>query len=117
MTENTKKSTALHAVALSAFVALAGCGKKEEPVASVAPIAQSGVQTFAYKSVQECVDGKVFTPEYCETGFREAKEAHVKLAPRYATKADCEADFGEGKCDVAPQAVAAAPATSSYNFV
>ena len=69
----------------SAAFVLASCDKPEK------------VGVFA--SVQECVDSKVYTDEYCRTSFDQAKSEHAKVAPKYLDKAQCEAEYGVGRCE------------------
>jgi uncharacterized protein YgiB involved in biofilm formation len=79
---------ALLAMGASAL-ALSACGETETP---------AGV----YTSVDQCVSDKQFSEDECRKAFAQAKEEHKKVAPKYASKADCEADFGAGNCEEAP---------------
>ena len=79
---------ALLAMGASAL-ALSACGESETP---------AGV----YTSMDQCIADKQFTDEECCKAFDTAKEEHKKVAPKYASKADCEADFGAGKCEESP---------------
>lgn len=82
------RHVALLAMGASALV-LSACGESETP---------AGV----YTSVDQCITDKQFTDAECRKAFDTAKEEHKKVAPKYASKADCEADFGAGKCEEAP---------------
>lgn len=55
-----------------------------------------------YKDVEACVADKVFTPDYCRDNFEKAKEEHTRLAPRYEDQKDCEKDWGDKSCQIAP---------------
>lgn len=79
---------ALLAMGASALV-LSACGESETP---------AGV----YTSVEQCLADKQFTDDECSKAFDTAKEEHKKVAPKYASKSDCEADFGAGKCEESP---------------
>jgi uncharacterized protein YgiB involved in biofilm formation len=79
---------ALLAMGASAL-ALSACGESETP---------AGV----YTGVDQCITDKQFTEAECRKAFDTAKEEHKKVAPKYASKADCEADFGVGKCEDSP---------------
>jgi uncharacterized protein YgiB involved in biofilm formation len=79
---------ALLAMGASAL-ALTACGESESP---------AGV----YTSVEQCVADKQFTTAECDKAFATAKDEHKKVAPKYASKTECEADFGVGKCEDAP---------------
>ncbi|KAF0111055.1 MAG: hypothetical protein FD149_2570 [Rhodospirillaceae bacterium] len=82
-----KRSSRVHLLLMgSTSVALAGCGDDPEPM---------GVFT----NVAECVESGAYTPEQCSAALEQAKQEHPKIAPKYATKDDCEADFGQGKCE------------------
>lgn len=70
----------------SATFTLAACGDDPEPV---------GV----FSSIQECIDSGVYTESYCNSSLDQAKKEHVKVAPKYKDKADCEAEFGVGRCE------------------
>ena len=82
------KYVALLAMGASAL-ALSACGESETP---------AGV----YTSADQCIADKQFTEAECTKAFDTAKEEHKKVAPKYASKADCEADFGVGKCEDSP---------------
>src|SRR5262249_3926177 len=65
------------------------CGESETP---------AGI----YTSVEQCASDKQFTEDECRKAFETAKEEHKKVAPKYASKSECEADFGVGKCEESP---------------
>ncbi len=79
-----------HYVALLAMgasaLALTACGESETP---------AGV----YTSVDRCIEDKVYTEKECADAFEKAREAHKDVAPKYAAREDCEADFGKEKCE------------------
>lgn len=79
---------ALLAMGASAL-ALTACGESETP---------AGV----YTSVEQCIADKQFSDAECNKAFATAKDEHKKVAPKYASKTECEADFGAGKCEDAP---------------
>ncbi len=88
-----KRSPRLRLVLMgSASVALVGCGEDPEPV---------GV----FSSVAECLESGSYTQAQCAAALEQAKREHPRIAPRYASKEDCEADFGRGKCE-SPSSVA-----------
>ncbi len=80
------KTTMLGTAGLSAMFVLTGCEPEQQ------------VDTFAYKSVAECSEAGVFTPQYCQTSFEQAVADHKNLAPKYESVQDCEFDFGAGNC-------------------
>ena len=79
---------ALLAMGASAL-ALTACGESETP---------AGI----YTSVDQCIADKQFTQAECDKAFATAKDEHKKVAPKYANKTECEADFGVGKCEESP---------------
>jgi uncharacterized protein YgiB involved in biofilm formation len=69
--------------------ALAACGEPK-------------VEAAIFENIQQCISNGDASPEQCEQNFREAKSQHAAVAPKYANEADCQADFGAGKCETAP---------------
>lgn len=86
------KKAALVLTVPVATLLIAGCEKE--------------VQGMVYSSPEECSAGGWNTTEQCEAEYAEAKALHPQVAPKYANKQECEADFGEGKCETAPQQTA-----------
>lgn len=66
--------------------------------AALAACEDQTVDTAIYGSVDECIADRVYTPEKCETDFKAALAAHEKVAPAFATREDCEAEFGPDRC-------------------
>jgi len=60
------------------------------------------VDASVFKSLEQCKKDPMMRSSECETSFKEARAQHTSVAPKYASKADCQADFGEGKCEPAP---------------
>ncbi|MEE2760902.1 MAG: DUF1190 domain-containing protein [Pseudomonadota bacterium] len=85
---NFKSKAGTLAVGVS-LLALAAC---EEPK----------VEASIFENVQQCISNGDATPEQCERNFREAKNQHAAVAPKYASLSDCQADFGAEKCEQAP---------------
>ena len=73
-------------------------------VSALALTACSEAQTEAavYATLEECQSDAVLSQEQCAAAFKQAKTEHAQVAPKYTSKADCEADFGEEKCETAP---------------
>lgn len=70
---------------------LAGCG--EEPS-----------QAVVFTSAEECSSfSTVAAADQCLADFKAAQALHPQVAPKYANKAECEADFGAGQCETAPE--------------
>jgi len=60
------------------------------------------VETSIYESVEQCKRDPKSVKSECESNFKEARAQHAAVAPKYATKEDCMADFGADKCEKAP---------------
>jgi len=71
------------------LIALSGC---EEP----------RVDAAVFDSLQQCVDDGSVPREQCEQNYKEARSQHAAVAPKYSSKEDCQADFGQEKCERAP---------------
>ena len=56
-----------------------------------------------FENLDQCVAQDGFGLEDCKTNLKKAEEEHVRVAPKYTSVADCEADFGAEKCEIAPQ--------------
>jgi uncharacterized protein YgiB involved in biofilm formation len=66
------------------------------------------VEVGVFETVEQCqVMG--YSESACETAIAAATREHLQSAPRYASKADCEAEFG--KCESPPAEAAAASNT------
>ena len=82
---------------------------------NVAGTQQKSVAETVYGDVQACTaDGT--SAEVCTQAMQEAKEEHVRTAPKFASAAECEA-AGFAKCEEAPkEATQASGQTSSPQF-
>lgn len=77
------------AFAVSAVFMLAACEQADETVSM-------------YQNADDCSAANPGKSAQCTTAFNNAKEEAVKTAPKYATREDCVAEFGEGQCQQAP---------------
>ena len=85
-----KRSKTIGLVAMSAsIVALTAC---EEPA----------VDAAVFETLSQCLANGDVDRSQCEADFKAAKEQHAKVAPKYTSQADCEADFGAEQCESAP---------------
>jgi len=71
------------AVAVTAAL-ISGCGQTEE--------------VDIYTSLQECLQQQLGEAQMCHAAFQEALQEAEQTAPKYASQADCEYDFGEQQC-------------------
>jgi uncharacterized protein YgiB involved in biofilm formation len=63
---------------------------------------EAKVDASVFETLQQCRDDPSSSKLECEKSFKEARSQHVSVAPKYSSKADCQADFGAGKCEQAP---------------
>ncbi len=88
-----KRSRTLTLALMSATaLTLAACDNPEE--------------VAVFENAQQCATQDGFDIKACEANMKQAQEEHVRVAPKYTSVADCEADFGEGQCEDAPQKTA-----------
>ncbi|WP_431224975.1 DUF1190 family protein [Serratia sp. L9] len=89
------------ALAFSAVFMLAGCEQADETVS-------------LYQNADDCSRANPSMSEQCTTAYNNAMKEAEKTAPKYATREDCVAEFGEAQCTQAPaQAGMAAESQSS----
>ncbi|NDL63616.1 DUF1190 family protein [Acerihabitans arboris] len=92
------------ALAVGAVFMLAGCEKSDENVS-------------LYQNSDDCTRANPSMSEQCTTAFNNAQKEAAKTAPKYASREDCIAEFGEGQCTQAPtQAGMAAESQQSGSF-
>jgi len=60
------------------------------------------VDAAVFESLEQCINYPGVLRAQCESSFKEARGQHAAVAPKYTTEADCQADFGAGKCEKAP---------------
>jgi uncharacterized protein YgiB involved in biofilm formation len=54
-----------------------------------------------YSSAQECQQQNPASTQECQADFEQAAALHPDVAPKYATREECEADFGAESCEPA----------------
>ena len=74
---------------------------------SVSLIALTGceeakVDALVFESLEQCLDDTTMSRGDCEANYKEARDQHAAVAPKYNSEADCLADFGAGQCEKAP---------------
>lgn len=87
------------AFAVTAVFMLAGCEKTDETVS-------------LYQNADDCSAANPSKAAECTTAYNNAVKEAARTAPKYATREDCVAEFGEGQCQQAP-ARASACSTSA----
>ncbi|SUB15019.1 Protein of uncharacterised function (DUF1190) [Pantoea agglomerans] len=68
---------------------LAGCEQNDETVSM-------------YQNADDCSKANPGQSAQCTTAFNEAKKEAERTAPKYATREDCVAEFGENQCQQTP---------------
>lgn len=93
------------ALAITTVFMLAGCEQADETVSM-------------YQNSDDCSQANPGKSEHCTTAYHHAQQEAAKTAPKFASREDCVAEFGENQCQQTPaQAnVAASPSQSSTSF-
>ncbi|AUG98401.1 DUF1190 family protein [Pectobacteriaceae bacterium CE70] len=92
------------ALAVSSVFLLAGCEKADETVS-------------LYQNADDCTRANPSMKEQCLASYNNALKEAEKTAPKYATREDCVAEFGEAQCTQVPaQAGMAAQPQQSGSF-
>ncbi|MFT8211673.1 MAG: DUF1190 family protein [Symbiopectobacterium sp.] len=77
------------ALAISAAFILAGCEQTDETVSM-------------YQNADDCSAANPSMSAQCTTAYNNALKEAEKTAPKYASKEDCVAEFGEAQCTPVP---------------
>ncbi|BET98277.1 DUF1190 family protein [Xenorhabdus sp. TCT-1] len=77
------------ALAVSTVFMLTACEQNDETVS-------------LYTNVDECSQANPSQSEQCKTAYNNALKEAEKTAPKYATREECVAEFGEQQCTQAP---------------
>ena len=84
------------ALAVATVFMLAGCQKSDETVS-------------LYQNADDCSAANPGKSAECTTAYNNALKEAERTAPKYATREDCVAEFGEGQCQQAPAQAGMAP--------
>ena len=84
------KKAALVLMVPVATLMFAGCGENRE-------------QAMVFSDPSECSAAALNSAAQCEADYAAAQALHPQVAPKYLNKQECEADFGAGQCETAPQ--------------
>ncbi|HTR00546.1 MAG TPA: DUF1190 domain-containing protein [Candidatus Acidoferrum sp.] len=68
----------------------------------VAGCSDNTVPAVVYRDVAECTQQHPELAAQCQIDYNQARQQHAQVAPRYMSRAECEADFGYNQCEVAP---------------
>ena len=77
------------ALAVAGVLMLAGCEQSDETVS-------------LYQNADDCSKANPSQSAQCTTAYNSALKEAEKTAPKYATREDCVAEFGENQCQQAP---------------
>ncbi|KOC90109.1 DUF1190 family protein [Winslowiella iniecta] len=77
------------ALAVTAVFMLAGCEKSDETVSM-------------FQNADDCAKANPGQSAQCTTAYNNALKEAEKTAPKYATREDCVAEFGESQCQKTP---------------
>lgn len=77
------------ALAISSVFMLSACEQSDETVS-------------LYTNAEDCAQKNPAQSEQCSLAYKNALQEAAKTAPKYATREDCVAEFGEQKCTQAP---------------
>jgi len=77
------------ALAVTAVFMLAGCEQSDETVSM-------------FQNADDCAKANPGQSAQCTTAYNNALKEAEKTAPKYATREDCVAEFGESQCQQAP---------------
>ncbi|MCS2152702.1 DUF1190 family protein [Scandinavium goeteborgense] len=84
------------ALAITAVFMLAGCEKTDETVSM-------------YQNADDCSSANPGKSAECTASYNNALKEAERTAPKYASREDCIAEFGEGQCQQAPAQAGMAP--------
>ena len=84
------------AFAVTAVFMLAGCEQSDETVT-------------LYQNADDCSAANPGKSAECTTAFNNAQKEAERTAPKYATREDCVAEFGEGQCQQTPAQAGVSP--------
>lgn len=84
------------ALAVTAVFMLSGCEKTDETVSM-------------YQNADDCSSANPGKSAECTASYNNALKEAERTAPKYASREDCVAEFGEGQCQQAPTQAGMAP--------
>uniref|UniRef100_A0A3B0LWI6 Uncharacterized protein n=1 Tax=Arsenophonus endosymbiont of Trialeurodes vaporariorum TaxID=235567 RepID=A0A3B0LWI6_9GAMM len=88
------------ALAISTVFMLSACEQSDETVS-------------LYTNAEDCAHKNPAQSEQCSLAYKNALQEAAKTAPKYATREDCVAEFGEEKCTQASTQTTATTQTAS----
>lgn len=61
------------------------------------------VEAAIYETLQQCLKDINMVRSECEKNYNSARQQHATVAPKFASKQECETEFGAARCEQAPQ--------------
>lgn len=92
MSKRSRRVTPAILGSVISLALIAGCGEDDPQV-----------DAAVFETVEQCVQSGEYPKEECETYFQQAMAAQADTAPKYDSQADCESEFGAGKCNEGPE--------------
>jgi len=87
-----KRSHAIRLVLMgTAALSLAACDDNDK------------IEVGVFETVEQCTVTGQYSQSQCEQAVTTARVEHQKVAPRFANRQECEAEFGDAKCTPAPE--------------
>ena len=71
-------------------------------VVALSACEEAKVDASIYETLQQCKNDPTVPADQCQASFKEARDQHAAVAPKYSSLEDCQADFGAEKCEQAP---------------
>jgi uncharacterized protein YgiB involved in biofilm formation len=90
------------ALGVCSVLMLSGCGPEQ-------------IDARVYKNVGQCITQNPNLVDACRTSYKNAKIEAQKTAPKYATREDCEEEFGTNSCKRSPHHSSAITSRSGYS--
>jgi uncharacterized protein YgiB involved in biofilm formation len=90
------------------LLTMMGVGFGALVLAELWPRGGGTVPAGVFQDVDTCINSGRYDRATCNAAFAEAAKHDVEHAPRFASQADCEADFAPGSCQALPQQPGAA---------
>ena len=69
-------------------------------LASTASLMRSDEEKVVYEDTGACLAGGELTKAQCEQRFEEARSAQIQDARKFGSTTECEAEYGQGRCEV-----------------
>ncbi len=102
MLKRSRRVTPAILGSMMALSLMTACGEPEE-------------EASVFENIEQCVADGQMTQTECQQMYQQAKAQHQDVAPKFDSKADCEAEFGVGQCE--PQGGASGETSSQTTVV